>query len=646
VQTGNKNNMRVERYIRIPVNAAHKTANRPPSGLFRPFRKALAGFFVFVVAMLFLGTLEADAATYGYEAREVSRSANVVEMTPGGTADFSITFENTSYSTWRTAGNSRFVSVYTYGPKYRDSAFKDAAWHKDVQPAVIDRQVGPGERGTLRFRLHAPSNSGTYSETFHLAAEDLLWIPGGQFTVQIKVSAPVAVATPASTTYSSSSYGAQELYRSPQGTINMQPGEVRMFTIGMKNTGSSTWYPNTTNYVSAYTYEPKYRKSAFEDVSWYDSVQPSRISSHVTPPGQMGEIKMMLRAPSNPGVYRETFHLAAEDLTWIPGGKFTVSINVGGSSSAPSEPVAETSLPDSSSFSSVPAGGYAAVRMASSTDSPALDPGEITEVRLAFKNVGSIPWVSYGSEPVRLVALSGNAESFRDSSWTGDFAANMMQERIGNGQLAFFNLRLKAPQVGGAYLARFALYAGERPIEGGSVDVPIEVKQGSVAASVPVNTTSEFAASSSRGPNIRVGLFKTTAPVVVASSGTYQLIDGSNHQSVKQLSGTTSVTFDFSTLTYTVRNGAYTYTSNYHVHRGMGQDPQLQQVPRRPVSALHARYRQSLGYRRVADGRLYSWLGRDFERFALRVSESIGDRGKDLGVVCPAYRRKAQVGIS
>jgi peptidoglycan hydrolase-like amidase len=192
--------------------------------------------------------------------------------------------------------------------------------------------------------------------------------------------------------------------------------------------------------------------------------------------------------------------------------------------------------------------------------------GEVHQVRVAFKNVGTLPWVKYGSEPVRLMALQGNAYSLRDSSWSGNHAASMMEDRVNSGQLAFFNLRLKAPQNGGLYNARFALYAGDRPIEGGMVEIPVEVRQGSVSATVPTNTTNEYAASGNRGPNIRVGLFTTTAPVTVTANGTYQLIDGRNHQPVRQLSGVTTVQFDFSTLQYTVTNGSFTWTSGYHVH--------------------------------------------------------------------------------
>jgi len=525
----------------------------------------MAGFFVFVTAFFLLGALEADAADYGYAAQEMIRSSQVVELAPGQTADFTVGFKNTGSSVWRAAGE-RFVSIYTYGPKYRQSVFRDDSWYQDIQPVKVGGDISPGQLGLFRFKLHAPSQEGLYTETFQLAAEDLAWIPGGLFSVQIRVSrsaASSAVTTAATASVSGGSYSAQEIYRSPTGTISMAPGEIVTLTMGFKNTGSATWRPDAANYVSVYTFDPKYRKSVFEDSSWYRYDQPGRVSTQITPPGQMGEVKFRLKAPATPGTYRETFHLAAENLAWIPGGQFTVVINVSASSAASSAIAIGAGTSPAATLS---AGGYSAVRMASATDKPALDPGQVQELRIAFKNVGVLPWVKYGSEPVFLKALAGNAYSFRDSSWSGDLAAAMLEDRIEPGQLAFFNLRLQAPQYGGLYNARFALYVGDRLIEGGSVDIPVEVRQGSIPANVPSVVTNEFSGSGARGPDIVVGLFTTTSSVTVTSSGTYQLIEGNTHQPVKQLSGVTSVTFDFSTLTYTVRNGTYTYTSNYHVH--------------------------------------------------------------------------------
>jgi len=554
-----------------------------------PYEKRLSGkkvglrviaTAVFVVALVVMvGRVgSAGAASYGYAAQEMIRSAQVVEVAPGQTVEFTVGFKNTGTTLWGNGG-SNFVSIYTYDPKYRTSSFRDASWYRTNQPTKLDSLVVPGQIGTFRFQLKAPTSEGDYNESFHLAAENLAWIPGGQFNVTIKVrrttivaAAAVPVTAPTSAP-SSGSYTALELTRSTQ-TVSLDPGQSTVFSIDFKNVGTTTWLSDGKNFISIYTYDPKYRTSAFRDVSWYRPDQPARLSTPIVAPGKFGTVSFRLKAPSVSGTYRETFHLAAEDKAWISGGQFSVTIVVGQSTQVASSSnitiiAADTALTEADGPSVVEmvqtANGFAALKMLSSGDRLAMAAGSTQDFRVAFKNVGQIPWVKYGSEPVRLKATTSISQLFRDTTWTEDYPSLLQQDRAENGQLAFFNVRLRAPRTNGNYSARFDLYAGEQPIEGGTIEIPVEVTGGSVSAVVPDSIVSEFSGAGSRGPNIRVGLFYGLNPVTFAASGTYTLIEGSNDQPVRQLSGVTTVIFDSATLNYTVRNGGYTYTSDYHV---------------------------------------------------------------------------------
>src|SRR3989339_1117870 len=144
------------------------------------------------------------------------RSAQVVEMAPGQTVEFTVGFKNAGTALWGNGG-SNFVSVYTYDPKYRTSSFGDSSWYRSNQPVKLDSLVVPGQIGTFRFRLKAPASEGDHTESFHLAAEDLTWIPGGLFGVTIRVRKTTAVAAAAvpaaapTAVSSGGSYAAQEL---------------------------------------------------------------------------------------------------------------------------------------------------------------------------------------------------------------------------------------------------------------------------------------------------------------------------------------------------------------------------------------------------------------------------------------------------
>ncbi|MFH1047935.1 MAG: SpoIID/LytB domain-containing protein [Patescibacteria group bacterium] len=553
------------------MNNVHAASRLGTKKLRQTVSALLTAFFV---VGLFAPFCSAEAALHGYAAEAMIRTAERIELRPGEVREFTIGFKNVGSAAWSDGGNN-FVSAYTYEPKYRASVFRDVSWYRNDQPAKISGTTAPGQIGYIRFKLKAPSTAGNYRETFHLAAENLAWIPGGQFYIDISVGqatatnvTPTVPVMPTSNTVVSSNdrtaYSAIEVSRS-DSTVNMKPGEKKLFSIMFRNTGSATWLPDGKRFVSAYTYEPKYRNSVFADTSWYRPDQPARIASQFTPPGQLGEMKFYLKAPTATGTYSETFYLAAEDLTWIPGGMFTVRIVVdtnGGSAASSGSDTQVTVEPTPT----VAADGYGAVKMLSTSERLQIRAGDIQDFRVAFKNSGVIPWVRYGNEPVTLLPASESADLFRNTYWDGDVVSGLGQDRADTGQLAFFNLKLKAPNANGLYTARFTLHAGDRPIEGGTVDIPIEVTGGSVSASVPQDSSSEFSNSGSRGPNIRVGLLKTTAPLTFFASGTYQLIDGENHAAVRQLSGTTSVVFDFSTLKYTVRNGSFIYQTDYHVH--------------------------------------------------------------------------------
>ena len=146
---------------------------------------------------------------------------------------------------------------------------------------------------------------------------------------------------------------------------------------------------------------------------------------------------------------------------------------------------------------------------------------------------------------------------------SGETAATLKADRVEPGQLSFFDVSLKAPSAKGNYVAKFSLAVSGEPIDGGAVEVPIEVyafsatpdADSTAAGNFGTTYEPELSAFGPKGPNLRIGLFTTTEPVVLTAAGAYTLIDGDD-QMVRDLSGTTTVTFDFATRTYTVRTAA------------------------------------------------------------------------------------------
>ncbi|MFA6604071.1 MAG: SpoIID/LytB domain-containing protein [Patescibacteria group bacterium] len=346
-------------------------------------------------------------------------------------------------------------------------------------------------------------------------------------------------------------YAAKEMIRSERRLI-LAPGESRNFTIGFKNLGSSAWLADGNNFVSIYTYGPKYRNSVFADAGWLGKTQPAKLTETKVGPGAMGRISFTLYAPLETGIYKETFALAVEGLAWIPGGEFMIEIEV-------KKPAPKTVGSVSGVLSDSPAAGYKALQMLVSDRRLSLEGGTTKEFRVGFKNVGRVPWSAGGAAPLALKAAAGNAFSFRDPSWTDTYTATPLSvSMIKPGELTFFNFKLSAPRAKGVYLARFTLAAGNEPIEGGEIEIPIEVREGTVASSVKTLSDPGVPVSGSRGPDIRVGLINPddpTRPVTLTANGSYRLMDSSG-SAVATLSGPTSVVFDPASRTYAVSNGS------------------------------------------------------------------------------------------
>jgi Stage II sporulation protein len=551
----------------------------------RAFKAVSAAIFLFgaLLIALLIGVPPTLAAAYG--AAEVARGEEVTTLEPGASTSITIRFRNTGDATWTDLGKG-YVSIYTYGPKYRKSPFYNSNWFSDVQPVrVMEPNVGPGNVTTFHFRVTAPHAEGTYKETFALASEDTAWIPGGEFTVTIVVrsagavvtqpvvapSAPSAVA-PAPTRVDPNAPPYRAELAAPLARLEMSPGSKQKVTLKFRNTGSVVWAARSPKFVSIYTYGPKYRDSLFRDVSWFGATQPAAITEATVEPGGTATVSFTLTAPAVVGDYSETFALAAESTAWIPGGQFVLPISVrassgdsSGQSSGSSSGV--TPLPDGTSgISSVLAPGYRAAKLLTSARDLTIPGGDTATFRVAFKNEGQKAWQSSGDAAIALMAESGNASSFRHTDWADALrAARLTSEVIQPGQLAFFEVTLAAPRDTGSYVPRFVLTADGAPIEGGSVEIPVQVTAGSASASIP-SFGGAPDPSGPRGPNIRVGLFKTASPIVVNASGTYTLIDGRDHEPVRQLSGVTTVIFDDATLRYSVSNGSYAQTFDHHVH--------------------------------------------------------------------------------
>lgn len=126
-----------------------------------------------------------------WQAELVSVTPSQISMTPGSAVTVEAVFKNTGAVSWQNAGN-HFVALNVTDPVGRASDFRHGFWKKEYRPNILNETiVAPEQNGTVRFALHAPTETGTYTEHFALVSENLTWIPGGDVSLTIVVEPKV-----------------------------------------------------------------------------------------------------------------------------------------------------------------------------------------------------------------------------------------------------------------------------------------------------------------------------------------------------------------------------------------------------------------------------------------------------------------------
>ncbi|NBS68556.1 hypothetical protein EBT31_06530 [bacterium] len=262
----------------------------------------------------------AEAITAAYAALRVTTTGGgTVAMAPGERRQVTLTFQNTGASTWKNDGPG-YISVYTYEPKYRKSSFDPGNWLSPTQVRRLNEaSVAPGGTGTVSFELHAPQTPGTYKETFALAAEDIAWIPGGQFTFNLLVGGAKEASgeAPADTlTYEGS------MVTQTANALKVKAGRPISFMVALKNTGTATW-----NTISLHDASGN-QQASFAHSSW-NGKTVAALAQQAIAPGQTANVQFFMQTPQVNGVHKLVFSFKANEQE-ITGAEVNLPIEVTG----------------------------------------------------------------------------------------------------------------------------------------------------------------------------------------------------------------------------------------------------------------------------------------------------------------------------
>ncbi len=311
------------------------------------FLKKSGIFVVTLIAVFFFSSVAAEAAPRkGYEALQVSAPRQGFAMEPGSTQTVSISFQNIGTTTWKNSGKA-FVSVYTQSPKYRASHFRADAWKDYTQAALLkEPSVAPGTTGTIELSLKAPLTEGEYKEVFQLAAENTTWIPGGEFTLVIKVGKTVAAAAaqPPKTDgiaspVSASGLSAMLLLRSSKEVV-AEAGQEISYRVGVKNTGTVNWKTREIR-----SHDLAIASVNTRHASWISSTKLVMKEGVEVKPGALDFIDFTFAAPPTKGKHVVSYKLAVND-TVVPDFSIDIPVEVtSGAQEALESPVITDTTP-------------------------------------------------------------------------------------------------------------------------------------------------------------------------------------------------------------------------------------------------------------------------------------------------------------
>ncbi|MFA6132090.1 MAG: SpoIID/LytB domain-containing protein [Patescibacteria group bacterium] len=331
------------------------------------------------------------------------------------------------------------------------------------------------------------------------------------------------------TAYAAPLKGFEAMQVSATGQLTMKPGESKKVSFGFQNIGTAAWTNTGTNFVSVYTYEPKYRSSVFFDSFWVAKDQPVKLLESKVGIKEVGHITFTLKAPTTVGTYKETFALAAEDKAWIPGGQFTITITVANEVVSSS---IVTPKPSEGGLSSSDTNGYAAVLLLKSIKKTIqVKGGEVITFTAGIKNSGTKTWTS---RSIKLPDVSvASSVSYKDSSWVDSKTAITKTDgSVAPGAMDLITFNFKAPVKKGSYVVKFALAADEvSSVPGGEIEIPIEVTSNAANAITSeetndVDQTENLIAE----PVLRVGVLivdeETDNEVIITCESDFVLKDG------------------------------------------------------------------------------------------------------------------------
>lgn len=254
----------------------------------------------------------------------------------------------------------------------------------------------------------------------------------------------------------------------------IKPGQMKTMRLELKNTGKTTWKKTGKNKIMIGTENPR---DHFSQLLMKPDARLGSLEEKEVKPGQIGHFSIKIKAPMQPGIYREEFAPVIEGITWLPFKQNYLEVLV------TSEKYSARFLDEDSQFQFLP--------------------NEQNTLQLTFENTGAATWYKQGSQRISFEIKAENGLIITP--------AEMEQKKILPGQTAKVKFQVKAPASEGTYAFTFMPKIGSHALLPKAKDFTARVLKSSNSEQ------NNPPADNTKADQIRIGLGFHGNPVISAN---------------------------------------------------------------------------------------------------------------------------------
>ncbi len=354
---------------------------------------------------------------YDYQAQFMSADSNVL-VYGGESTKAKAKIKNTGNSFWLSESSQK-ISL-----KNNDSDL-------EVNLVNFGRSIEPGEIVEIDIEIEAPLVNKSQRYNFELIQDGNV-IPGSQFSMNIEMRTPP--------------YKAQIIDSSDTQII--RPGKQATVWVDIKNMGTNDWSGSEGLELAK---ENGKDSSFYREGDWIDKKTPMVFENIDINSGDKKRFSFGIKAPEDPGQYKESFILKSNKFDFEGGEDLVVDyyFMVGENEEELGDIGQKIYSTNSADYD------YEVVKQ---SDYVNMLPGETRDMFIEVKNTGNSNW--YGDILKLATSREKNRTSvFADSTWDKPNRVEMNQYRVETGETARFDFSVTAPQSLGEYNEYFNFIA-------------------------------------------------------------------------------------------------------------------------------------------------------------------------------------------